>query len=111
MEPGDWGNSAFNVFFGGLIGILINSLAELIAAGFWLMAIAIPLLFAVVFFIEWIADKLVDRIFPSGIRPAGHTKPKGRKPLARLLSLPVGIGIGIALGQLGFGDRILELIP
>jgi hypothetical protein len=111
MEIGDWGNAAFNIVFGVLLGVLAHSLAELFTATLWPLAIVIPIFFAVVFFIEWLSDKLFDRIFPSGIRAARHSKPEGRKPLMRLLSLPVGVGIGIALAQLGFGDQILGLLP
>jgi hypothetical protein len=111
MELGDWGSAAFNVVLGVVLGVLINNLAKLLTTTLWPLAAAIPIFFAGVFFIEWVSDRLLDRLFPSGIRPASPPRPKRRKPLPRLLSLPVGVGIGIALAQLGFGDQILGLLP
>jgi hypothetical protein len=59
----------------------------------------------------WASDKLLDRLFPIGVRPAPKPQTSGRTPLPRLLSLPAGVVLGVVLARLGLDDTILGMLP
>lgn len=105
----DWINTALNLVLGVLLGNVIAGLVQLVATGFWVLAILMPVLFAGLLLFGGLIDGLVDRVFPSGIRPARKPKARRRLPLLRRLSLPVGIVVGVALAQVGLGDRLLTI--
>ena len=110
MQVGDWANAAVNIVLGVFLGVVIDGLLQLATTAFWPVAVIAPLLFAGVILLERVTDKLIDPIFPSGVRPARKPRAKGRKPLLRLLSLPVGLIVGMALARLGLGDAILGML-
>jgi len=85
-------------------------LEQLATTAFWPLAVVIPLLFAGVFLFSWVLDMLTDRLFTIGVRPARTPKEEGRTPLLRLLSLPVGLVLGVALARLGLDETILGAI-
>jgi len=110
MQMGDWVNAAINVVIGVLLGSAADGLIQLATTSFWPLAVVIPLLFAGVFLFSWALDLLTDRLFTIGVRPAPKPKEKGRTPLPRLLSLPAGLILGIALARLGLDNKILAVI-
>ena len=107
MQSGDWANAAVNVVIGVFLGIVINSLVQLISTGLWSVAVLIVVLAAVLFFLESWFDGLFEKVFPSGIRPARKSKKVRKTSLARRLSLPSGLVLGIGLAGLGLDGRIL----
>lgn len=107
MEVGDWANTAVNLVLGVFVGIAIHGLMQLITTAFWPVAIVISLLFAVVPLIDYWLDWLIDRVFPSGIRAARKPQAEGRTPLPRLLSLPAGLIVGVALARLDLDNAIV----
>ena len=110
MQSGDWANAAVNVVIGVFLGIVINGLVQLISTGLWSVAVLIVVLAAVLFFLESWFDGLFEKVFPSGIRPARKSKKVRKAPLARRLSLPSGLVLGIVLAGLGLDGRILGWI-
>lgn len=110
MQVSDWVNASINLVIGVFLGIATDGLVQLVTTAFWPLAVVIPLLFAGFFVFIWLFDKLVDRIFPSGVRPARKPQARGGIPVPRLLSLPVGVVLGVALARLGLGDPIIGVI-
>lgn len=106
----DWFNTAVNIGLGVLLGVVIVGLVQLITTGFWLIAILIPIIGAGLLLFDGLFNGLVDKIFPSGIRPARKSPVRRRAPLPKRLSLPVGIVVGVALAQAGLGDKLLGII-
>lgn len=107
MQPGDWANAAVNVVMGVFLGLIINGLVQLISTDLWPAAVLIVVLAAVLLFLDSWIDVLFEKVFPSGIRPAHKSKKVRKAPMARRLSLPSGLVLGIVLAGLGLGDRIL----
>lgn len=105
----DWVYTFVLVIVGVYLGVAIDYLMQLFSTAFWPVAVIIPLLFVGVLLFAELFDGIVDRFFPSGVRPARKPQMTKRIPFPRLLSLPVGIIIGITLVRLGFGDTILRL--
>ena len=110
MQVGDWANAAINLVIGVLLGSAADGLVQLATTAFWPLAVVIPLLFAGVFLFSWVLDMLTDRLFTIGVRPARTPKEEGPTPLLRLLSLPVGLVLGVALARLGLDETILGAI-
>jgi hypothetical protein len=113
MEPLDWMSAAFNVAIGLFLGLALSGLLALVADGFWVVALAMAVIGAgaalAVLAFDHLLTRATDRFFPSGIQPAANPKPRGRKPMARLLSLPAGLVLGMGLAQLGLTRAILDL--
>ncbi|MFN4131065.1 MAG: hypothetical protein ACK4GC_14815 [Paracoccaceae bacterium] len=113
MTASDWLNSGFNLAAGLFLGLAVNGLAGLVADGTWQLALIIGVVGAVsvllLFAFDGLVGGLIERIFPSGVRPARSAQEKDRKPLARLLSLPAGIALGVVLARLGLSKTILGL--
>ena len=113
MQIEDWMKAAFNVVIGLFLGLALDALLRLLAAGAWGMAMAVVIpslgfvLFVLVF--DGAMGKLFDRFLPSGVRPARKPAATDRKPLGRLLSLPAGIVVGVILARLGLTNDILGL--
>lgn len=107
MQAGDWANAAVNVVVGAFLGMAINGLVQLMSTGFWSVAVLIVVLAAVLFSSALWFDGLVEKVFPSGIRRARKSKKVRKVPLARRLSLPSGLVLGIVLAGLGLDDRLL----
>ena len=111
MRVGDWFNSAINVIVGLLIGIASYGLVQLITTGFWSVAIIIIVGFAGFWLLDGIIVRIVDWIFPPGIRaPSKHYK-KAKAPVIRLLSFPLGFVSGGILAHLGLGNSLIEMMP
>jgi hypothetical protein len=111
MQAGDWINAVVNLLIGLLLGSFVDGLIQLVATGLWLSALIITLLFGGLFLFIVISDKVTDNLFPTGVRPALKTQGKVRKPLLRLISLPLGALFGAALARLGLDDKILGMLP
>jgi len=111
MQAGDWFNAAINLLVGLLLGSFVDGLVQLVATGLWLSAVIISLLSGGLFLFMLVFDKVTDPLFPIGIRPAPTPQVKGRTPLLRLMSLPVGVLLGVLLARLGLDDKILGMIP
>ena len=111
MQTGDWFNAAISLIIGMLLGSVIDGLAQFITTGLWLPAVAIVFLGAGFFLFMLVFDKVGDRLFSIGMRPAPKRQAKGPTPLPRFISLPVGVVLGVVLARLGFDDTILGMIP
>ncbi|MEN1729542.1 MAG: hypothetical protein AAGJ52_13985 [Pseudomonadota bacterium] len=111
MGLGDWLNAAVNFVIGVLLGIAADGLLQLASSGQWFLALLIPVLFAGWFLFMLLLDKGMDRLFPSGIRPAKTSKEKAPMPLPRLLGLPAGAVAGVVLARLGLAAPLLNLLP
>jgi len=111
MQAGDWFNAAVNLLIGLLLGSFVDGLVQLVTTGLWLSAVIITLLFGGLFLFMWVFDKVTDPLFSIGVRPAPKPQVKGRTPLLRLMSLPVGVLLGVVLARLGLDDKILGMIP
>jgi hypothetical protein len=113
MEPEDWLSASFNVAAGLFLGLALNGLLQLVVDGFWPLALTVGALSAgaalLLIAFDGLLDKLTDRIFPSGVRPSQSPQKDRRKPIARLLSLPAGILLGVILAQLGLTQAILGM--
>lgn len=108
MQVGDWLNGAAILAAGVFLGIAIDAMLDLAGTAFWPLIILIPVLIGGGFLGVLFFDRLVDRFFPSGIRPASRPGTGKRRPLALLLSLPAGIIIGVIGAQLGVSDMLLQ---
>jgi CBS domain containing-hemolysin-like protein len=110
MQLGDWINVVVNLLIGLLLGSAVHGLVEMVVDGFWLMAVVTVVLFTVVFLFVFVFDKIFDLIFPIGIRAANAPENRGRKPLARVLSLPLGFVLGVLLAMAGLDGPLLDLL-
>lgn len=110
MQAVNWFDAAIKLVIGVLLGSAADGLVQLATTAFWPLAVVIPLLFAGVFLFSWMLDLLTDRLFTVGVRPARKPKEEGRTPLPQLLSLPVGIILGVALARLGLDNTVLGMI-
>ena len=111
MGPGDWFTAAINLALGVLLGFVAYGLLELVAGGSWLMALILLILAAGLFLFMVLSDKLLDRLFTIGIRPANTAGPKPPKPRLAVLSLPAGFVLGVGLALLGLDKTLLGLLP
>jgi hypothetical protein len=110
MTISDWFNSLVNVVVGLFSGMAAYLLATLIGTGDWIFAMGIIVPFVGLFFFSEALARLIDWLFPSGIRPARIPTPRQRKPLARTLSLPAGFALGVLAAALELTQGILELL-
>jgi len=110
MGAGDWMNAAINVVIGVLLGSVVYGLGKLAASGSWMMVIILVFLGGGLFLFMVLHDKLFDRLFPIGIRPAKIPKPQSPKPLLRVLSLPSGFILGVVLAVLDLDGAILGIL-
>ncbi|OYW52000.1 MAG: hypothetical protein B7Z10_11800 [Rhodobacterales bacterium 32-66-7] len=114
MTNEDWISAACNVAMGAFLGLAINGLLQIFLSGFWQLAVVIAALCAaavlVLVLFDGLLGRLVDRLFPSGVRSPRVPRLEGRKPLLRLLSVPAGLVAGFGLGQAGLADPILAMI-
>lgn len=110
MGTGDWINAVINALIGFLLGSAIYGLVQLVASGSWLMAMILVFLGGGLFLIVVLSDKLFDRLFPIGIRPAKNPQTQPPKPLLRVLSLPLGFLLGFVLAVLGLDGMVLGLL-
>lgn len=110
MQVGDWFNAAINLVIGVLLGSAADGLVQLATTAFWPLALVIPLLFAGVFVFSWLLDLLTDRFFTIGVRPAPKRQEPVHTPLPRLLSLALGLVLGVALARLGLAEKIFAAI-
>jgi hypothetical protein len=110
MTLGDWLNSLINVVLGMFLGMAALGLANLIGAGLWVPAILFTVPVVLLMFFDQGLGHLIDRLFPSGIRPARVPAPPRGKPLVRTLSLPAGVVLGVLVAALGLSDGLLPAL-
>jgi hypothetical protein len=110
MQGGDWVNAAISVVIGVFLGSAADGLVQLATTAFWPIAVITPLLFAGLFLFMLVLDRLLDRLFSIGVRPARKPKEEGRTPLPRLLSLPAGVVLGVVMARLGLDTMILGVL-
>lgn len=104
MQAGDWANAAVKIVIGVLLGASIYGVVQLILTGAWFAVFNIAVLSVVLFLIVVLHERLGDKLFPNGIRPARKPQPGRKVPLARRLSLPAGVVLGFLLAALGLSD-------
>jgi len=107
MQAGDWFNGAAILAVGVFLGLAADSMVDLAGTASWPLITIIPVLFGGAFLCVVLLDSLIDRVFPSGVKPSSKTLAKKRKPFALLMSLPAGIAIGVIGAQLGLSDLLL----
>ena len=114
MTIGDWLNSLVNIVVGLLFGVAAYELGALIGVGQWVTAVFIIVLVVVFLFFVQVFDRLMDWLLPSDIRAAIRSAripaPRQRKPLARTLSLPAGLVLGVLAAALGLGKEIMAAL-
>ena len=111
MVLGDWLNSAGLCFVGLYIGLLAHGMSQLVGTAlFWPMLIFIVIMWAGMSVSYNVFERVFDRIFPNGIKPAKNPPAKERKPFSLLLSLPFGLALGAILAELNFADTLLFFI-
>lgn len=110
MGVGDWLNATVSFLIGILLGSVAYGLAQLFASGSWLMAVILVVLGGGFFLFMVVADKLFDKVFPIGIRPAKNPTPQPSKPLLRVLGLPIGLMVGVVLAFLGLDGALLGFL-
>ena len=101
FKTGDWFDAAMNTVIGVFLGLAV------VASGSWFIAVLIPLLAAMLFFYISLFNRVIDKIFPSGIRATQKSKKTRKISLAKRLSFPFGLILGVVLAALGLGDRFL----
>lgn len=104
---GHWAGAAVSMVIGLLLGVAIAGLVGLIFSGAWVAVFNIAVLSAALFAIVWLHERLGDLLLPSPIRPARRPGKVRRTPLARRLSLPAGLVLGVVLAGFGQADRIV----
>lgn len=108
MVLGDWFNSAGLCFVGLYIGLLAHGMSQLFGTAlFWPMLIFIVIMWGGMSLSYNAFERVFDRIFPSGTKPAKNPSAKEPKPFAVLLSLPFGLALGAILAELGLADTLL----
>ncbi len=110
MEAADWLNAAVNAVIGLLLGLVLHGLMQLVTDGAWGMALIVVMLgvaMLLLIYFDGLIGRLLDRIFPSGVRSAATPAQDDRKPLVRRLSLPAGLVLGVILALFGRADTIL----
>ncbi len=108
MMLSDWFNSAGLCIVGLYLGLVVQSMSQLIGSAlFWPMLIFIMIMWGIMSLFYNVIEGFFDWMFPNGIKPAENPPAKERKPLARLLSLPCGIILGVMLAELGLKDTLL----
>ena len=108
MQWGHWLDAAVSIVVGVFLGIAIDGLVLLMTTAFWPLAVIMPLLAAAFFLLDSWFGRLIDKVFPNGIRAARKPKKPGRKPLLLVLSLPVGVVLGVVLARLGIGYQLVD---
>jgi hypothetical protein len=111
MDPFDWLIASLLAAVGLFLGIAVHFMTQLSEAAFWPVAIISFVLFFGIVAFHRILLRVAERIFSGKIRAGRHTKPRGKKPLALLLAVPVGLVGGMVVGWLGLGDEILGALP
>lgn len=99
--------TAANLAIGFFLGLAAYALAGLFLNGAWLLAVGaiVPWVIWLLFYI--LLERVWERIFPSGAKHARKVAARRGKPLARKLSLPVGLVLGALAAWLGLTDTIL----
>ncbi|MCT4685272.1 MAG: hypothetical protein N4A39_16235 [Roseicyclus sp.] len=111
MTVTDWLNAGALAAVGLFLGIAVQLMTQLSAAVFWPVVIISALGFFGLLALDSVLDRVSERIFSGKIRAGTHTRPKGRRPLALFLAVPVGLLAGFVLSGLGYGDDILGAMP
>jgi hypothetical protein len=113
MKAADWLNAAINAVIGLLLGLVLHGIVQLVTDGAWGMALIVVMLgvaMLLLIYFDGLIGRLLDRIFPSGVRAAATPAKDNRKPLVRRLSLPAGLVLGVILALFGLADTILGLL-
>src|SRR6056297_627847 len=100
-QAGHWASFAVNVVIGIFLGVAVNGLIQLMFTGAGVAVFNLLMLAAALFLIVFLHDRLGEKLFPSGIRPARKAKTARKKPLMRRLGLPAGLVVGVVLASLG----------
>jgi hypothetical protein len=106
MQTGDWLDAVSFLAVGFCFGLALDSLLQLEGAAFWGAALGIPIMFWGLIAVAGFIDRLLERIFPLGIKPARTPQPKERKPLAVLFSFPAGVVAGLAAARFGLSGLL-----
>ncbi len=111
MGPGDWFNAAAILAIGIFLGIAAHGMMSLAGTDFWPSAVFTVVIFAVLFTGVLTLDKLTDKFFQEGIRPAKKEREAAARPIGLLLSLPFGAVIGFVLAWFDLATPILDILP
>ena len=106
MQFIDWVMSASFLAIGLFLGLAVGEWLKLDGIARWLTLIYIFIPFGFVFLFIIFMHDLWDRIF-FNIKPASSSRYEKAKPLTLLLSLPVGLLVGVIGAEFGLS----ELLP
>ena len=111
MVLGDWFNNAALCIVGLYLGLVGHGMSQLVGTVlFWPMLVFILIMWGLMCLFDNAISRVFDWIFPKGVKPATTAPEKERKPLANLLSLPIGIVLGAIFAELGLRDTLLFFI-
>lgn len=109
MALWDWANAGFLLLIGLLLGVALDSVIDLVAMGYWIMAVILVLAFLAVFVFELLMDKVFDKFFHIGVKRVSEPDEQKYKPLIVLLSFPTGMLLGVLLAGTGWDHAVLSL--
>ena len=107
MQLFDWVIAAGLLAVGFYLGLAVGALLQLDGFAFWFTIIYVFIPFGFVFLFIYFMDDLADRIFSGARKPAHLKHTQKRKPLALLLSLPIGLVVGVIGSQVGLTEFFL----
>ena len=108
MQGIDWVIGASSVAVGLFLGLAVGEWVKMEGIARWLTIIYIFIPFGFVFLFIFFLDEVTDRVFFTGVKSSAAKREKRRKPLALLLTLPVGLVIGAIGAQFGLSELLLR---
>lgn len=102
----DWILAGMNFVIGILLGVALNGLIQLVAAGAWIHVLNLVVLGVALFLIVRLHDWLGERLLPRGIRPARRPGSGAKTSRVRRLGLPVGLAFGVVFAELGVREAL-----
>jgi hypothetical protein len=107
MNSFDWIVAAALLAVGVYLGLALAGLIGLEGVAFWNTVIYVLISFGFVFLFIYYMGDISDRVLNGTKTPASVKRWRRRKPVALLLSLPVGVVIGVVGSRFGLSDLLL----
>jgi len=103
----DWIVAAALLAAGLYLGLALAGLIGLEGAAFWHTVTYVLIPFGFLFILIFYMGEISDRALNGTKKPASVKRWQRRKPVALLISLPVGVVIGVVGSRFGLGDLLL----